>query len=60
MAIDLLRRGVQPAQDLGRVATEVLEQEEHQQHHAEQGGHHLPQAPDQIGRMVSGFLSRPS
>jgi hypothetical protein len=44
--VDLLLGGVQAAQHLGRVAAEVLEEEEHQQHHAEQRGDHLPQAPE--------------
>ena len=45
----LLLRGVQAAQDHRRVGAEVLEEEEHQHHHADQRGHHLPQAPDEIG-----------
>ena len=47
--VDLLRRGVQAAEDLRRVAAEELEQEEDQQHDAEQRRDHLPEAAQEIG-----------
>jgi hypothetical protein len=58
---DLFLAGVQAAQHLGRVAAEVLEEEEHQQHHAGQRGDHLPQAPDEVCRHGFGSgLVRPA
>jgi len=47
--VDLLGRGRQPAEDLGRIAAEGLEEEEHQQHDAGERRDHLPQASDQVG-----------
>ena len=46
---DLLGRGVQAGEDLGRIAAEALEQREHQQHDAGQRRHHLPEAAQQVG-----------
>ena len=45
---DLLGAGIQATQHLGRVAAEIFEQEEHQQHHAGQRGDHLPEAAYQV------------
>ena len=47
---DLLLRGVQAAKDDRRIAAEELEQHEDQHHHADQRGHHLPEAPDEISQ----------
>ena len=56
--VDLLGAGVQAAQNFRRVAAEGLEEEEHQQHHAEQRGHHLPEASNQVGRHGRGVSGR--
>jgi len=41
---DLIGCGEQPAQDFGRVTTEELEQEEHEQDDSRKSGDHLPES----------------